>query len=350
MNPNMAFYAVNTKIAAKKGRILKKEDWNKYIESTSVEKLTEIFKSNVEINKAFRESGISSVNRDSVEIALNKLKTVEIEELLHYFSGEYKEFIRTMLMEEEISDLSLVIRKLSREESLNEVSERFVHSKLFTTVDFDDLLTSKDVDQLIDKLKKTPYYNVLRNLTGEHALKREFHMEMKLHVVLYNKIYEAAKKLDKVDFNAVKEIVGLKIDLLNLQWIYRAIKYYNILPEEIFNYSLEGGKNIDLKKIRKLCYSKSIKEFKRLARGFLDYDIFQDLNAEKTGDTEIDINTAALSYMFNYLKDKRYYNIGAAISFIYLLDVVINDLTSITEGIKYHVPKEKLEEYLAYRV
>ena len=215
MNPNMAFYAVNTKIAAKKGRILKKEDWNKYIESTSVEKLTEIFKSNVEINKAFRESGISSVNRDSVEIALNKLKTVEIEELLHYFSGEYKEFIRTMLMEEEISDLSLVIRKLSREESLNEVSERFVHSKLFTTVDFDDLLTSKDVDQLIDKLKKTPYYNVLRNLTGEHALKREFHMEMKLHVVLYNKIYEAAKKLDKVDFNAVKEIVGLKIDLLN---------------------------------------------------------------------------------------------------------------------------------------
>ncbi len=42
MNPNMAFYAVNTKIATKKGRILSKGDWNKFIECGSVEQLADL--------------------------------------------------------------------------------------------------------------------------------------------------------------------------------------------------------------------------------------------------------------------------------------------------------------------
>ena len=54
--------------------------------------------------------------------------------------------------------------------------------------------------------------------------------------------------------------------------------------------------------------------------------------------------------MFNHLNNKSYHNIGTAISFIYLLDIIINDLTSITEGIQYNVPKDKLKGYLAYKI
>lgn len=345
MNPNMAFHAVNTKIVTKKGRILNKEDWNKYLNSSSVEQLTELLKNNEEIKKAFENVNCSNIDRDSLEIVLSKLKTIEIENLLHYFSGDYKEFIQILLMEEEINDISLIIRKLSRGESLDGVRDRFVHSELFTSVNFDELLTSKSVGQLTDKLKKTPYYNGLRNLTNEDALKREFHIEMKLYLVLYKTLVEAAQKLDKEDLRAIKDIIGLKIDLLNIQWIYRALKYYKIMPEEIFNYSLDGGKNIDLSKIKKICYSKSMDEFRNLVKKNMKYDLLQDLN-----DAEIDINVVIDSYMFNYLKNNSYNNIGTAISFIYLLDIVINDLTSITEGIQYQIPKEKLIGYLAYKI
>lgn len=345
MNPNMAFYAVNTKILTKKGRILNINDWNKYLESSSVEYLSELFKNNEEIKKTFDDVVISNMNRDSLEEVISRLKTKEIENLLHYFSGEYKEFIRIMLMEEEIRDLSLVIRKLSRGESLDNLRGRFVHSELFSTVNFDDILNSKSVEQLTGKLKKTPYYNGLRNLTKEDALKREFHIEMKLYVVLYKTLFEAAERLDKEDLKAVREIIGFKVDLLNIQWIYRALKYYNISPEVIYNYSLEGGKDIDLNRLKKLCYSKSADEFRNLVKKFLKYDLLQDLN-----DAEIDINVVINSYMFDYLKGKNYNNIGTAISFIYLLDIVINDLTSIVEGVKYQVPREKLKGYLAYKI
>lgn len=345
MNPNMAFHAINTKIVTKKGRILDSKDWNKFFESTSLVQLTDLLKSNIELEKAFLVENLSESERVKLEAALGGFRKIEIENLLHYFSGDYKEFIKTFLMEEEINDLSLILRMLSRNESLEGIQEKFVHSALFTTLDFDDLLTASNIEQLIKKLKGTIYYNGLSNLTSEDALKRDFHIEMKLYVVLYKTLFEAAEKLGKEDKKAAKEIIGLKIDLLNIQWIYRALKYYNLLPEEIFIYSLEGGWKISYEKLRNLCYSKSLDEFKKLVKGYIEHDIFKDIN-----DVEIDINVVIGSYMFNYLKNKSYHNIGVAISFIYLLNIIINDLTSLAEGIQYNVPKYKLRGYLAYKI
>ena len=345
MNPNMAYYALETKVTTKKSRILDQKYWEKMFESTSLEQLADLLKNNIEFGKAFEDVDVNKSERVSLETVLSRFRKIEIENLLHYFSGAYKEFIKTFLMQEEINDLSLIIRMLSKGESLEGIKDRFVHSNLFTTLDFDDLITVKNIEQLIKKLKGTIYYNGLRNLTREDALNRDFHIEMKLHVVLYNTLFDAAEKLSKEDMRAAKDIIGLKIDLLNIQWIYRASKYYNILPEEIFIYSLEGGRKINNDKLRKLCYSKSHDEFRKLTKIYMEDDIFKGLN-----DAEIDINVVIGSYMFNYLRNKSYHNIGSTISFIYLLDIIINDLTSLTEGIQYNVSKYKLLGYLAYKI
>lgn len=344
MNPNMAYYALETKIATKKGHILNKNDWNKFIESDSVEQLVQHLKNNTEFNKAFTEFPKDNFERDDLESLLLRFKTLEVENLLHYFSGPYKEFIKTMLMEAEIQDLSLILRKIARGESLEEIEQRFIHSKIYSNLPFKEISLSNSFEQAIQNLKGTLYYNGLSNLSKNDALTREFHIEMKMYLVFYKTLFEKAVMLDKEDQKAVKEVAGLKIDLLNIQWIYRAKKYYNISTEEMFNYSLEGGKNIDVLRLKKLCYSKSNDEFNILVHDYLGYDLFKDLN------DGIDINIVIDSYMFNFLKRKTYKNIGTIISFIFLLDTVINDLTSITEGIIYKISKEKLKSYLAYNI
>lgn len=344
MNPNMAFYAVDTKIKTKKSRILNSRDWEKFIECNSIEQLEDMLKNNVEIGKTFEGVTVSSSLRINLETVIGKLRKLEIETMLHYFSGNYKNFLKTFLLEEEIHDLSLIIRMLSRGESLEGIDERFIHSE-YTSLNFDELLTVKTVEQLINKLRGSIYYESLKNFTKDDALNREFHVEMKLYAVLYKTIYENAKKLDKEDKRAVRELIGFRIDLLNVQWIYRALKYYRISPEEMFIYSLEGGKNIGYKRLKNLCYSKSMDEFIKLVGSYLKYNLFTDL----TG-TEIDINGVIDTYMYNYLKQKHYHNIGTAISFIYLLNIAINDLTSIIEGIQYNVPKEELKGYLVYKI
>ena len=75
-------------------------------------------------------------------------------------------------------------------------------------------MSSKNVGQFLESLKGTPYYNDLRSLTDADAIKRDFHIEMKLYVSYYKSQLEQADKLSKVDKEAVKDIIGTKIDTL----------------------------------------------------------------------------------------------------------------------------------------
>lgn len=338
MNSNMAFNAVQTKITAKKGYILKSLNWDNILECSTVEQLRLLLLNNKEFERIFLKAKSDNINRDSFEAVLGRFTTMEIEDLLHYFSGHYKEFIEELLIESEIKDISLILRKIAKQESLEGIESRFIHSDKYATLDFNKLLTSKNIRQFTENLKGTPYYTGLKNLTEEDAVKREFHIEMKLYVEFYKSLMEKSENLDKEDREAVKDIVGLKIDLLNVQWINRALNYYKLSPEEVLFYSLVGGKSMDYKQLKKLCYSKSYDEFRKLVKSYIGIEVSE--NKSKTGNVNY--------YLYDYLKKEKFKNIGIAISYIYLIDIITDDIITIAEGIKYEAPKEQILDYLSY--
>lgn len=342
MNPYISYEAVNTKIISKKGHILTRDDWEKILGFTTVDQLTDFLKNKPEMRKAFQDSENDDIHRDSLETILGNYKTIEIEQILHYCSGPYKEFLLIMLMESEIADISLILRKISRGEDLKDIEQRFVHSENHTKLDYNKLLSSRSVVQFTENLRGSPYYNGLKTLTNEDAIKREFHIEMKLQVVLFKNLMKKAEKLSDKDRETVKEIIGFKIDLENIQWIYRAINFYDISPEEMLIYSLEGGRKITYSRLKNLCYVKTKEEFKHLVKDYMNFDLFKGVS-DSTTDIGVDYN------IYNFLKKNKYNNIGSVISYVYKLSIIIDDLTSITEGIKYKVPKEKLKSYLAHK-
>lgn len=340
MNPYIAYEAVNTKIISKRGHLLDQEQWRQIFGFTSIEQLAEFLKNNTEVLKELAED---NVHRQDLEAVLNKYKTREIENLIHYVSGPYKSFVKTMFLQSEITDLSVILRKIARKESLDGIQDNFVHSEKYSNIPYDKLLSSNSVVQFTENLKDTLYFNELRNLTNEDAIKREFHIEMKLQLILYNELLSKAENLEKADMIVAKDIIGYKIDLENVQWIYRATSYYEISPEEILNYCLMGGRKINYYQLKKLCYTKSKEEFMKLANSYLRFDFFEDVNSENNS---ISIDR----YMFNYLKNTKFDGIGSVIAYVTLVGIIIDDLTTVTEGIKYHISKEKIKEYLAIKI
>lgn len=170
--------------------------------------------------------------------------------------------------------------------------------------------------------------------------RREFHIEMKLHQLYYGTFLKKADKLGAEDRKIAREIIGLKVDFLNVQWIYRAKKYYGVLPEQMLVYCLPGGAKIGPGRLKKLCYCKSVEEMKQLSVQYLKIDIF-------TSDNGFIIEKNIENYMFEYLKkDKFRGNVGFILSFFYMLGCAIREFTTITEGIRYRLPKDDLKKYL----
>ncbi len=336
------YYAVKTKLSAKKGRIFNKIDWDKILDFTSVEQLIDYLKKSETFQSLLKDVK-SDIHRDNLETILGRYKTLEIENLLHYYSGAYKEFIKSFLTEADIADISLILRKIARNENLYNIEERFIHSQKYSKIPYAKLLSSKNVPEFIENLKEAPYYNDLRGLTNEDAIKREFHIEMKLYVAYYKMQYEKTDKLNKSDKETVRSIIGTKIDILNILWIYRAKNYYNITPAEMLNYSLEGGKNLKFDMLKKLCFAKKGEEFDKVTEAALGEKFKNDLN-------NIDTSIAMNCFINSYLNKNVFENLGFTLSYIYMLDIIINNLTTITEGIKYHLPKDNLKSYLICKI
>lgn len=344
VNPFMAYEAIETKIKAKESLILDPDKFSKLLACDSMEKIGNVLKTEYRFDDQTDAIKKRSLHRDLLEVMFNRYRVTELEDILHFFSGPYKAFLQTFFMEFEIYDLLLILRKIAKEESTEGVQDHFIHSQNYTSLPYDKLLEVKTVGQFIEKLKGTVYYDVFKTAKDSDFAGSEFHAETKLHLLLYNTLFLKAQKLSPIDKAAAEDLLGLKIDCLNVQWIYRAKKYYHISPEQMLIHSLRGGRKLSFNRLKAMCYSNSADEIPIMANDYLRYKIFSD---GSEWDMEKNINL----YLYENATDRRHKEtIGIAISYIYFLEIMMNEFVVATESIKYRVPKETMEKYLLHRV
>ncbi|NLK88440.1 MAG: V-type ATPase subunit [Clostridiaceae bacterium] len=342
MNPYMAYYAVNTKISAKKRNAVNETKLSSMMECDTIDQVTDFIKTKYGLAGLISDAR-SNVRlfRDDVEMLLTRYMVHEVEEMLHYFSGPYKDFLRVFLMKFEIADLVMMLRIISRKEEVTGIRDHLVHSAAYSRLPFDKLADSKSTDGFIENLKGTPYYTSLKTVTGNDEVKRGFDLEMKLQLLFYKTLMKKAAKLDKKDFCSAMEIIGTRIDCLNVQWIYRARAYYDISPEEILIYSLQGGRRLKTNILKRLVYSKDMDELRQLSNRHMRFRIFG---------SDADIRKNLDDFFYTYLEGrKKDTSIGKVLWYFFTLDKAIKNLVAVTESIRYKLPRKEMGKYLIHK-
>ena len=104
----------------------------------------------------------------------------------------------------------------------------------YSQISIEKLITSRTTDELIENLKGSEYYAPLKKLKDSQNVTL-YDYNLTLDLYFYTSTWREQKKvLKKQDLELFMRDRGSKIDLLNLQWIYRAKKYYNMKPADIY--------------------------------------------------------------------------------------------------------------------
>ncbi len=342
------FAAVNTKIKALKGKMLSNQDYIEMLSKKSVKDVAYYLKSNTSYRRILDSKDIDDIHRSEFELILKKNIVLQYEKLLHYFTGEYRKLFRILFMRYEIEDLKLFIRALARGENPKVLDDLVLYSGIYSTVNYKLLEDAKDIETFVRSLKGTIYYNILGPYEKEDSRKLTFYMEMVLDRNYFKALYEQILKLEKHDKKILKELLGKNIDLLNLEWIYRGLKFYRLSPEELINYTLIGGYYLKYDDVKNLCYTKDenqlILRMINSKYGFLfdnkdTLDLFMERRIER----------------YLYFQFLSYYKIGKmditqSIAYIHLLEYEMRDIISITEAIRYDLDKEEAKKYLIRRI
>lgn len=346
MNSERRFAAINTKIRVLRCKSLDNKDYINLMEKTSVEEQISYLKDHTIYEEDLKEI-LALDDIEQVETALKAHIINQYGKLIPYFTDDYRRLFKTILMRYEVEDLKLYLRAMERKEDLNNIWEVSFLKDNYYNLDFNRLKSSANLDEFIENLQGTVYYNALKPYKNEEHSKILFYMEMNLDRLYFKLLKSNSKSLAQVDRVLFEEILGENVDLLNIEWIYRGIKFYNLLPEELINFTLSNGDQFNYEKIKKMCYSdeQQLKEIVLASR----YDFLFD--TEKDVDLYMERRIQRYQYYqsMNAFKNGKL-DITLSIAYIHLLEYEMRDIISILEAKRYGLSLEEAKEYLVRKI
>lgn len=338
------FAAVNTKSRALIGKLLSNEDFSNLLSKKSVPEVAAYLKHNTHYSDTLSGINENEIHRGMLETLLKKSHIERLEKLAYFFHDEYKEFYKTLFIRYEIEDLKTMAKGIKSGRDNTLLKDSLIYIGKYSKLSTDNLLSSTTVHDFLKNLKGTIYYEYLRPLVEGYDEVSFFNMEMTLDLAYFNILYDNINMIAKSDRVITHNYQDVYVDLLNLQWIYRGLKFYNLSPEELFNYTIAHGREFSRNNIKDLCYTKSIDEFQKKVLGTKYGFLF---NHENTKDMFME--RRMLRYLYFSLKKMKVedgMNISLSMVLSLLSEIEIRDIISVVENIRYGMPAEEAKKYL----
>ena len=212
----------------------------------------------------------------------------------------------------------------------------------YSQISIDRLITSKNVDELVDNLKGTEYFETLNRLRESGAVTL-FDYDLALDIYYFQTIWKREKKILKgKELELFTRDCGTKIDLMNLQWIYRAKKYYHMNPVEIYALTIPIHYHLRMEEFKKLVEAPSLDEFMNLMADtrYAHHYQFED------GRTLERLYKDTLKHLYLTDRKKNPYSVAAMNTYLFLKEEEIDKLTTALECIRYGLPKSETLAYL----
>lgn len=336
----MNYNSVNTKIRAMKGLLLKHEDYENLISLGNVEQIViKIREHNA--YKNILESIPQNIiyERGLVEQNLTISTSIDFYKIynfiLHYRT---KKYLNIYNLQHDIKTLKVIMSSIYDERNI-QVDENLLQFNKYSKLNIKSLASSNTIGEVIVNLEGTEFYDVLN--TAYKDTTNLFDLNMRLDLYYYIKLWKLQNKyLDKFNKKQVSKINGVEIDIQNILWIYRLIKYYKIKPEFIYTYLIPYHYKISNNEIKTMAQSNSVEE---LRENLLKTKYKKYFEVEKSLEKvykEIMKNTYKKSIGLN----KN--SLVVIINYFYLKKLEVNNLISLLEGVRYKLSPNEIIEYI----
>ena len=340
----MDYSGINAKVRTMRKFLFKREQYEILGQNTSVIDFGLKLKEYPMYKKSISSIEDSKLKRFSIEQKII-LSLFDEYKRIHtsIYNYEIKKFLDAYYLKNEIRLINSFLCSIHSQKGINYSSLELhdILGKKFR-FDADKLKQSKNIDQFVESLKGTIFYDGLSSVSEDN--KTPFEMEMKLELYYFINVWNMKNRLDRVNKQITTKILGTEIDLRNIIWIYRLKKYYEFDESRIYAHLIPINYRIETHELKKMVESKNLHDLTSCIISCKYKDIFIDVIH--------DINGARIEYAFFHKMSKifrtletQYTNsIALTVGYIYRKEVELQNLTTLLECIKYKLePKESLK-------
>ncbi len=341
--------AINAKLKALSSKMLREKDFQNLIELNTVQEAFDYLYNNTYYQECLEDFSGQEIHRRQLELKLKKNLVLSEDFLKKYLSSALKNFIEHYFKKFEIEDLKIILRTILMGNDENYLSNNLIYIDRNKNINFDNLIQASSYNDLQNVLKDVYYSDVLNEFADQYQENKNlFSIEMTLDFYYFSQLINLSAKLSNVDQKYVNEVIGTQIDLLNIQWIYRIKRYYNLSSGEILNYIIPFYFKVKKSELQNMSHVKNTEDLIK----YLSYSPYQIILEKAIKDDNVIFERFFLNYIFKKLqkiKRNSFFSISNILAYLYIKEYELRDIITVIEGIRYSLPKDKIENFLIRR-
>lgn len=342
MNSAISYSGINTKVKAMHAKLIKSEEYTKLLNLETVADVISFLKKHPGYQHLFRKYDEHEIHRAEAErIFINGLY-LDYTNIYRFANDEQRRDLELVFFRYEVNILKACIRLIHNQESAYDLSVFHPFFTKHSQINVTTLSNSHSMEEYIQNLKGTDYYSILTKLAAKGGLST-FDYEMALDVFYFTKSWRLKdKSLSGYNKEAFTLRMGTEIDLLNIMWIYRSKKMYDMSSSQIFTYLIPINYKLTIDQLTKLIAAVSIEEFLHILAStkYKDFAIhLKNGTMEKEYDNIID-------QIYKYNMTRYPASMTVVNYFLLQKDKEIKRLTSLLECIRYGLDLKKKQEYV----
>lgn len=343
MNNLTSYSGITTKIRAMEGRLLKEDNYKELASMNTIPEAVSYLKKHPSYSAIFSDLNETDLHRGQVEKYIFRSMQTDFKKLYRFANLNQRKFLIFYFKRYEISTLKKFLRIIFNE---NDVSKDFHTTRQFfqnhSKIQIEKVSKSLTISELVASLKGTDYYDVFSKLNSL-ASPTLFDYELALDHYFFQNFWRYKEKILKgKELNNITKIYGHKIDLLNIQWIYRSKKYYKLSNSELYAMLISVNYKLTKEDFIKLVESSNLDEF-TLALDSTYYGKKYHLIGEQSIGQ---VYREVMDYLNTSVMKKNPYSISIIDSYLYLKDREIDKLTTILECVRYGLNPDESLKYI----
>lgn len=345
MGQLLAYSGTATKIRAMHSHLFTNEEYKELAHLSTVTEALTYIKQHPGYSDIFQGREEFSLHRGEIERMLTNSIYIAFQKIYRFSSVYQRSFLSMYFPRYELVVLKSCMRsifdKRTFEPDVSIFQDFFNHH---SKIDISALASCQTMDEFIRCLKDSVYYPCLLKVSDKHS-STLWDYEMALDLFYFTNFWKKKDQLLKGSaLKIISESYGTKMDLLNIDWIYRSKHFYQMSASEI--YAILIPVHYHLKK----------EDIKRLVEASDGKDFEEALSKTYYGVHYPEYNIQSMESMYNIIRHKVNrdnarrdpYSIAVMISYLFEKEHEVDRLTTALECIRYGISPTETLNYIIY--
>ncbi len=332
---------LNAKVRAMRSFLMTSRMYRSLIETRDLREMSSVLSKTV-----YQDALRNSDQKDPIEIEQILLyeEIVRLKKIEKYSQSTPKQIVQWFLERYDCEKLKILLR-LWHKKSQKETE--FIDWKILYAFPVKEILSAQNLSEIALLLNDTPFQKPLSEAISVYNEKHTlFPVELSLDKFLFDAIHDVMKGMSKDDRRVARRLLGIEVDLKNLDWLSRFKKYYEIPTADIGHMLLSSGYHLSMDVLREVIATGNYtKAFSSVMKGF------EVPSGEKSDEN------AVLEFMEKVLyqilldeAEKAFiqfpFSIGAIFGYFYLIRIETRNIRTLIQAKIYGLPPKDIENLL----